>query len=911
MALILSAVMLASCVTTILIAASKDWSNPELGSLSQYYETGTNADPGRISTVKDDSGGTSYGIYMFVEKTVKSFMDWLCEKPSGTTYRAIGDKLYNAYADNTSGQYYPGFGSNFKNIWQEIGRNNRTEFAQAQKDFWESTQYTQLIANVKSLFPGFDMSNYSIALQNVFWSRSVHHGVGVTSGAVKSSDGKSGATGVIYRAFNSLGGFKNQSEAELIAAIYAECSRLDPSGKYKDDNMETLTAKKYGTYGRSMAYFNVNGGGVQTSVYSRLHVNEPADALVMRYQNISTTIPEGRCTLRYFSEQTFGLAAGSSLLAGGDKASALTLTCYSGGKYTISTDDGRRLALSNGALTLEKPSTSANQFWIIAVSGGGYTLYNCGAGRYLALEKTTSTTPGQPDTTQRDKLIEEQALLAEVLPNLSDNEEELAKQLAELDEATSLAMLKLFTGKTDEELDALAKEIVAELVDEELAAAAPSTTVNTYKITLTDKAADAAIWAQQGLSGKDGWTLSGLFYPGCTDSDAIGGKITHNLTEGNSSFPLRGVISHPKGLKSVTVEVSGNTSTTFSVSANCSGTWFDLWTLDARCTFSKLAQGSYTLTIRATNAVDNKSEVLLSSPFTVGARDSGTTPELSKEEYTVTFVNGSTKTTKVYKLGDTYGQLPSVTGEGFQGWFMDDGTEVFDTSIVAAQDHTITAKFGELYTITFVADGTTVKSTRLGSGSLITAPSNPIKAADKNYTYSFSYWVDEAGKIFTAGATYVDKGNITYTAVFSKTANSGGGGTGGGGTGGGGGGGTTPPAPSGSYLTGISPNTSVSSLTASGYTVYNGSKQVTSGLVGTGMTAASSGGSVTIVVTGDVSGDGKVTITDVVKLQKSVVGSASLTGAYAKAGDISGDGKITITDVVQAAQVTVGQRTIN
>ena len=972
MALILSAVMLASCVTTMLIAASKDWSNPELGSLSQYYETGTNADPGRISTVKEDSGGTSYGIYMFVEKTVQSFMDWLCQQPSGTTYRAIGDRLYNAYAYNTSGQYYPGFGSNFKNTWQEIGRNNRTEFAQAQKDFWESTQYTQLIANVKSLFPGFDMSNYSIALQNVFWSRSVHHGVGVTSGA-SSSDGKSGATGVIYRAFNSLGGFRNQSEAELIAAIYAECSRLDPNGKYDKDNMETLTAKKYGIYGRSMAYFNVNGGGVQTSVYSRLHVNEPADALVMRYQNISATIPEGRCTLRYFSEQTFGLAADSSVLVSGDKLSALTLTCYNGGKYTISTDDGRRLALSNGALALEKPSISANQLWTIAVSGGGYTLYNCGAGRYLALEKTTSTTPGQPDTTQRDKLIEERyaaleagtadaafaekfdaalsqrlidlmnaafedkspdeiaamlaanmqklsdeekALLTKALPSLSDDEKKMAEQmndlaeqldtLGELDETTSLAMLKLFTGKTDEELDALAKEIVAGLVDEELAAAAPSTTVNTYKITLTDKAASAAIWAQQGLPGKDGWTLSGLFYPGCTDSDAIGGRITHNLTEGNSSFPLRGVISHPKGLKSVTVEVSGNTSTTFSVSANCSGTWFDLWTLDERCTFSKLAQGSYTLTIRATNSVDNKSEVLLSSPFTVGAKDSGATPGLAKEEYTVTFVNGSTKTTKVYKLGDTYGQLPSVTGEGFQGWFMDDGTEVFDTSIVAAQDHTVTAKFGELYTITFVADGTTVKSMRLGSGSLITAPSNPIKAADKSYTYSFSHWVDEAGKVFVAGATYVDKANITYTAVFTKTANSSGGGGGGGG-----GGGTTPPTPSGSYLTGISPNTSVSSLTASGYTVYNGSTQVTSGLVGTGMTAVSSGGSVTIVVTGDVSGDGKITITDVVKLQKAVVGSASLTGAYAKAGDISGDGKITITDVVQAAQVTVGQRTIN
>ena len=52
-----------------------------------------------------------------------------------------------------------------------------------------------------------------------------------TYGSTKNTDGMSGATGVICRAFKALGGFKNQSEAELIAAIYAECSKLDTNGK--------------------------------------------------------------------------------------------------------------------------------------------------------------------------------------------------------------------------------------------------------------------------------------------------------------------------------------------------------------------------------------------------------------------------------------------------------------------------------------------------------------------------------------------------------------------------------------------------------------------------------------------------------------------------------------------------------
>ena len=969
MALILAAVMAVSCLTTILLAASKPWTEIDLGSLSQYYETGTNADPGRISNVDGDSGGTSYGLYMFVEGTVTNFINWLKQQPKNSTYYAIGDRLYNAYAYNTSGQYYPGFGSNFKNTWQEIGRNNRTEFAQAQTEFWGSTQYTQLVSNIERLFSGFDIDNYSVALKNVFWSRSVHHGVGVTYGA-NSDDKMSGATGVIARAFRSLGGFKNQSEAELIAAIYAECSRLDPVGKYKEDNMDTYTAQKYGVYGRSMAYFNVNSGGVQTSVYSRLHVNEPSDAQVMRYVNSTPDIAEGKYTLLYINnnEQTHGLDPNQSTLVTADKAVKLQITYYSGEKYTIATADGsQRLTISGGKPVLASPAADNNQFWVIYGStSSGYTLQNVGTKQYVTVTVTTE----QVAEDGNKVLTKAERVAAMIAAATSDEEGALGDSEARFNELLAAEALALTTarleGKTQEDIDAdiaamekaekdfydyvneldtllsdenavlttdqqneLAKRynayisaiekftgkkideiiaIVAEkLVTEQMAAEAeapkPSTTVTTYTVGLTDESAKAARWSLNKLGGTDDWTLTGLFYPGCDDSDAIGGTVTHHLTEGNSSFPLRGVISCTKSISSVTVKVKGTSGEPgFTVTGSGKGNWFDLWELDEYATFSSLKQGTYTLTISGKNA---SGEVdIWSDNFTVGAKDSSA-PATKDDTYTVTFKNGSNTVTRTYKLGDTYGTLPTVSGEGFQGWFTDDGEQIFENSIVAAEDHTITAKFGTLYTVTFKVDGSVYRSRQLAKDSPIVAPSNPFKSADSSYVYSFSHWVDGSGNRFVEGRTYMPAGDVTYTAVFTKTANSGGtGGSTGGNTG------TNTPTPSGNYLTGVSPSTSVSAMNSAGYTIYSGSTKVTSGLVGTGMTAVSSSATVTIVVTGDVSGDGKITITDVVKLQKSVVGSGSLSGAYAKAADINGDGKVTITDVVQAAQVTVGQRTI-
>lgn len=965
MALILAAVMAVSCLTTILLAASKPWTGVGIGELSQYYETGNNADPGRISNVKGDSGGTSYGLYMFVEGTVTNFINWLKQQPKGSTYYDFGDTLWRAYNFDVNGNENPGYGTNFKTVWQSIGHGkNSNEFGQAQTEFWGSTQYTQLVSNIERLFSGFDIDNYSVALKNVFWSRSVHHGVGVTYGA-NSDDKMSGATGVIARAFRSLGGFKNQSEAELIAAIYAECSRLDPVGKYKEDNMDTYTAQKYGVYGRSMAYFNVNSGGVQTSVYSRLHVNEPSDALVMRYVNSTPDIAEGKYTLLYINnnEQTHGLDPSQSTLVTADKAVKLQITYYSGEKYTIATKDGsQRLTISGGKPVLASPAADNNQFWVIYGStSSGYTLQNVGTKQYVTVTVTSKeVTEDGSDVLTRDERVaamitavdedtldettqarfeelttaEVTALTEEHLKDKSEDEikadldkleaaekamydfivslpededkitEEHQKQYSELENAY-LESIKNFTGKT---LDEIIDIVAGKLVDEQMAAEAeapkPSTTVTTYTVGLTDESAKAARWSLNKLGGTDDWTLTGLFYPGCDDSDAIGGTVTHHLTDGNSSFPLRGVISCTKSISSVTVEVKGTSGEPgFTVTGSGKGNWFDLWELDKSATFSSLKQGTYKLTIYGRNASGEVS--IWSDSFTVGAKDSSA-PAVKDDTYTVTFKNGSNTVTRTYKLGDTYGTLPTASGEGFQGWFTDDGEQIFENSIVAAEDHTITAKFGTLYTVTFKVDGSVYRSRQLAKDSPIVAPSNPFKSADRSYVYSFSHWVDDSGKRFVEGRTYMPAGDVTYTAVFTKTANSGGGT--GGGTGGSTGGET--PKPSGNYLTGVSPSTSVSAMNSAGYTIYNGSAKVTSGLVGTGMTAVSSSATVTIVVTGDVSGDGKITITDVVKLQKSVVGSGSLSGAYAKAADINGDGKVTITDVVQAAQVTVGQRTI-
>lgn len=968
MALILAAVMAVSCLTTILLAASKNWSSlKDLGALSQYYETGADADPGAVSTVPGDPGGTSFGLYMFSSKagTLDAFRTWLRNYQGNAIYNGFAATLDKAYGENTSGAAAAGYGPNFESAWRELGHGvNKGEFANAQTEYWGTERYSTLISRLQSKYPSLNLSDYSIALKNVLWSRSVQHGV-------------DGAYNVVTRAIdNRLGGFKMQSEAELIEAIYTECSKLaEDIPKYRD--MQTQLSDRYGVKNRSMAYYSKADGDVQSSVYSRLHINEPADALVMRYQNTTSHL-EGKYTLCYNSDgRTFSYSVGSTDLVAEEKASQLILTYYNSGKYTLATTDGKRLAVVDGALMLQNAAADSRQFWTLTGSNNGYILCNVGTGNYLTItvsqtqvaDPNARTEPTEEEITAKraeitaeieEKGYEEDGttpvgatakkfaeLLSSRLTSIikanfeeKDNnaiealiEENIAKMGLEADankkaalesalakietidenttetqvpaftESEALALIELFAGKT---LNTIEEEVVADMVREDLKAKAANTTVTAYKVGLSKESKTAAVVTMKPAAGQDAWNTIGLFYPQKAEKDETGKSIVHNLTQGNSSFPLRGIVTCTQNIstiKAVVTDTATGTMPTFASRSGINAKWFDLWKLDENLKFSALATGKYTLTI--TGTTDSSSTVtLLDTTFTVGAATT-TTPEAPNNTYTVTFVvNGKTVETRTYKEAQPYGALPEVNEKGFQGWFYND-REISQSTPVAPKNHTVTAKFGTLHTVKFMSQGAVWDSYKLAQNDIITLPAtNPVMQADSKYVYSFDYWADASGKRYTSGTVMPDA-DVTYTAVFTKTANSGGtGGSTGGNTG------TNTPKPSGNYLTGVSPSTSVSAMNSAGYTIYSGSAKVTSGLVGTGMTAVSSSATVTIVVTGDVSGDGKITITDVVKLQKSVVGSGSLSGAYAKAADINGDGKVTITDVVQAAQVTVGQRTI-
>ncbi len=125
----------------------------------------------------------------------------------------------------------------------------------------------------------------------------------------------------------------------------------------------------------------------------------------------------------------------------------------------------------------------------------------------------------------------------------------------------------------------------------------------------------------------------------------------------------------------------------------------------------------------------------------------------------------------------------------------------------------------------------------------------------------------------------------------------------------------------GGYISKIKSGTTVSEL-LNGITektwcrVYKDGREVGGATaVGTGMEVRLLDGSrivyrVTVVVTGDVSGDGKITVTDLLKLKSVILHGDALSGGYSAAADINGDNSITVTDFLKIKAHILGRETI-
>ena len=139
------------------------------------------------------------------------------------------------------------------------------------------------------------------------------------------------------------------------------------------------------------------------------------------------------------------------------------------------------------------------------------------------------------------------------------------------------------TGKTYEEI---IESAVGKLIDEQIAAEMASstptttTTVTAYKVKLSDDAKNATLVTLSPVSGRDSWSTIGLFYPQMPEKDDYGNKIVHNLTQGNSSFPIRGIVTCTQNIDTVKAVVTNNSTGAVATQSSRSGInakWFDLW----------------------------------------------------------------------------------------------------------------------------------------------------------------------------------------------------------------------------------------------------------------------------------------------------------------------------------------------
>lgn len=397
---------------------------------------------------------------------------------------------------------------------------------------------------------------------------------------------------------------------------------------------------------------------------------------------------------------------------------------------------------------------------------------------------------------------------------------------------------------------------------------------------------ETALQWQLALAGA-GWTLDGASYP----------TVNSTLTVGQTGFPFRGTLRNSYNIRRVTVSIlrSNGTNAITPATASPNAKSYDLSRLDDAVAFSRLGVGGYTLVIAAENTAGDNYR--LESRFYV-----------TDGSYVVSFdpCGGTcSESTRLVSAGQKYGTLPTPVKEGcaFVGWFTqpEGGQQITANSTTGASNITLYAHYQGQYTYQFLNyDGSVYAQGKLAAGQAIPRPAGtPVRPADSQYTYTFTGWQG-----YTSGMTI--SGNVTFTAQFEAKA--------------------VESYPqeittgayriADGYLRAIPVGTTARQLLAG----LSPSDYITlpvrgEGPVGTGMTVtyARDGQTLqtlTTVVTGDLSGDGRVTITDMVRLQAHLLGKNTLTGAALQAADLNGDGQVTITDMIRLQAYLLGRGTI-
>ena len=69
-------------------------------------------------------------------------------------------------------------------------------------------------------------------------------------------------------------------------------------------------------------------------------------------------------------------------------------------------------------------------------------------------------------------------------------------------------------------------------------------------------------------------------------------------------------------------------------------------------------------------------------------------------------------------------------------------------------------------------------------------------------------------------------------------------------------------------------------------------------------------GAYSVVIYGDVNGDGKISALDLLRIQKYLLGTVKLSGAYATAADVTKDGSVKALDLLRIQKHLLGTQSI-